>query len=45
MQRTADKPGLGDPAPDVVLLTLDGGKIRFADYRGRRLLVFMWASW
>ncbi len=36
---------IGDPAPDVVLLTLDGGELRLSDYRGKRILLFVWASW
>lgn len=36
----------GDPAPDFSVLSLDGTKtIRLSDFRGRRLLVFTWASW
>ncbi len=45
MQGAPSKPGPGDVAPDVALPSLDGGTIRLSDYRGTRLLVFMWASW
>lgn len=38
-------PRVGDPLPDITLVGLDGQAIRLSDYRGRRLLVFMWASW
>ena len=39
-------PGVGEMAPDVALPDVaDGRSVRLSDYRGRRLLVFMWASW
>jgi peroxiredoxin len=38
-------PEIDSIAPSFALPTLDGDTIRLADYRGRRLLVFMWASW
>lgn len=45
MTDTTTRPGIGDAAPDVALPTLDGSTVRLSDYRGRRLLIFMWASW
>jgi peroxiredoxin len=36
---------IGDPAPDVVFLTLDGRELRLSDYRGKRVILFIWASW
>ncbi|MGZ5337855.1 MAG: TlpA family protein disulfide reductase, partial [Solirubrobacterales bacterium] len=37
---------IGDPAPDKVLPTLDGGGTgSIADYRGKWVLVNFWASW
>ena len=45
MQGAPSKPPTGDVAPDVALPSLDGGTIRLSQYRGTRLLVFMWASW
>jgi len=36
---------VGDPLPDITLPTVDGHTIRLRDYRGKRLFVFMWASW
>lgn len=44
-QPTAHAPRVGEPIPDVVLPDLDGRLVRLSDYRGKRLLVFMWASW
>jgi len=38
-------PIVGELAPDVALPSVDGKIIRFSDFRGRRLMVFMWASW
>lgn len=40
------KIAVGDPAPDRVLPVLDGpGTGSIADYRGRWVLVNLWASW
>lgn len=44
-QPTARTPRVGEPAPEVVLPALDGRLVKLSDYRGQRLLVFMWASW
>jgi cytochrome c biogenesis protein CcmG/thiol:disulfide interchange protein DsbE len=38
-------PLLGRPLPDVQLRDLDGATVRTADYRGRPLIVNIWASW
>ena len=38
-------PAIGDVAPDVALPSIDGRVIRFSDFRSKRLMVFMWASW
>lgn len=37
--------GIGRPVPDLTLTALDGRPVRFTDYRGKKLLVFVWASW
>ena len=36
---------IGDEAPDFTLPSLDGADVRLSDYRGRRVVLFMWASW
>ena len=36
---------VGDRLPDIALPTPDGRTIHLRDYRGRRLFIFMWASW
>jgi hypothetical protein len=37
---------VGQPAPHFAVESLDGGStIRLKDFRGRRVLVFTWASW
>jgi peroxiredoxin len=35
----------GRAAPDFVLETADGGRLRFSDLRGKPVLVNFWASW
>jgi len=43
---TLSVPKIGDRMPDVVLPSVDASRaIRLSDFHGRRLLVFMWASW
>jgi len=42
---TSNTPRVGDALPPIVLPGLDGRTIRLRDYRGQRLLLFMWASW
>jgi hypothetical protein len=39
------RPGVGDPLPDVTLRTLDGQPFQLNSLRGQRALIFMWASW
>jgi len=36
---------VGKPAPELSLLTIDGGKITSAELRGRPYVVNFWASW
>ena len=36
---------VGDRLPPIALPDLQGRSIRLHDYRGKRLLIFMWASW
>ncbi len=37
--------GVGQPLPDLAAQTLDGRTVRLADYRGRRLLIVLYATW
>ena len=46
--REGKLPGIvkvGDSAPAFKLTTLDGKALSLADYRGKYLLVFFWATW
>ena len=36
---------VNQPAPDFELKTLEGEKLRFADFRGKQVLLSFWASW
>ncbi|MFN8007149.1 MAG: redoxin domain-containing protein [Terriglobia bacterium] len=36
---------IGDPAPDLAWLNIEGNEIRLSDYRGKRVVLFVWASW
>ena len=36
---------VGEQLPDLTLTGIDGTSVRLADYRGKRLFIFMWASW
>jgi peroxiredoxin len=38
-------PEVGDKAPDFTLTDLDGAPVSLSEYRGKKVLVFMWASW
>lgn len=35
----------GDVAPDFTLPSLDGSEVSLSDYLGKKLILFMWASW
>jgi len=36
---------VGDDAPDFELTSLQGDTVRLLDYRGKKVVLFMWASW
>ena len=36
---------VGDVVPDMSLPTLGGGTVNLRDYAGKKLILFMWASW
>ena len=35
----------GDAAPDFTLRSLDGDTVSLSDFSGKKLILFMWASW
>jgi peroxiredoxin len=35
----------GQTIPEITLPTLDGSPVSLTSFRGKKLLVFMWASW
>ena len=41
----ADSPLLGRPAPEIAAATLDGGRVRLSEQRGRWVLVNFFNSW
>jgi peroxiredoxin len=36
---------VGQPVPDFSITTVEGQRVDISDLRGKRVLVFMWASW
>ncbi|MFZ5826983.1 MAG: TlpA family protein disulfide reductase [Bacillota bacterium] len=36
---------VGDHLPDIALPGLDGRPVPLSAFRGRKLLIFVWASW
>jgi len=43
--RTSMVVNVGEEAPDFALPSLDGNPIKLSDYRGKKVVLFMWASW
>ena len=37
--------GVGGVLPALTLQSLDGGEVGLDAYRGKQLVLFMWASW
>jgi len=38
-------PKIGEAAPDFTLESLNGNPISLSGCRGKKLIIFMWASW
>jgi peroxiredoxin len=36
---------VGQPAPELVLTSLTGDRVRLSDFRGREVLLIFWATW
>ena len=36
---------VGDGAPDITLPTVAGGEVSLQGFHGKRMILFMWASW
>jgi len=46
MQQPLARPQVGDAAPDFTLPDVYGkGRVSLSQFRGKRVLLFMWASW
>ena len=45
VSNTKPYPNIGDKAPDFNLTSLEGRSVSLSGYRGRKVVVFMWASW
>lgn len=41
----AQTPALGKAMPDVALTDMSGATVRLSRFRGRKLILFNWASW
>ncbi|MGA9174537.1 MAG: thiol-disulfide oxidoreductase ResA [Thermoactinomyces sp.] len=41
----ADKPDVGETAPDFQLETLDGKQMKLSDFKGKAVLLNFWGSW
>ena len=41
----SDVVNVGDVAPDFTLTSIDGRQVSLSDYVGKKLVLFMWASW
>lgn len=37
--------GIGSPFPEVTLQNMDGKPIRLSHFRGKKVVLFTWASW
>jgi peroxiredoxin len=44
MSSTKRSVRIGDPAPEFILQDAGGEMVRFSEYRGKRVLLFIWAS-
>jgi len=38
-------PDVGDLTPDFLLDSVDGRQVSLSDYIGRKIVIYMWASW
>ena len=45
LEAATPKVTVGEPAPDFAVTTVEGKKVGLPDLRGKRVLIFMWASW
>jgi peroxiredoxin len=45
MSIATSAPRIGQLLPAIRLPSLDGHDVDFSEFRGKRMLIFMWASW
>jgi peroxiredoxin len=42
---TVSRVGIGTEMPDITLPTLSGEPVALSQFLGRKVVLFMWASW
>ncbi|MBX3118553.1 MAG: redoxin domain-containing protein [Fimbriimonadaceae bacterium] len=45
LAQTPAKIEVGKPIPDVAIQDMNGKTVRLSQFRGKKLILFNWASW